>query len=82
MLLLGLLMTVLSAEPNVTVSDVACQSVGDCWLDADSKPIARPKKLRGKPIPGGDCGARLQWLRNKLACEKSVCVVRNIGDRC
>ena len=67
---------VLSADP------VPCQTVADCWLDADSRPIARPKKLRGKPIPKGDCGRKLQWLRHKLACEQNVCTVTNVGDGC
>lgn len=83
MLLLPLLVSVvLSSEPTTTVSEVACQSVSDCWLDEDSKPIARPKKFRGKPVPRGDCGKKLQWLRNKLACEENVCTVTHIGDKC
>ncbi len=81
MLLLPLLVSVvLSASP--IISDVPCQSVADCWLDAASKPIARPKKLRGKPVPRGDCGKNLQWLRTRLTCEQRVCTALVIGDRC
>jgi hypothetical protein len=71
---------VLSASP--TVSDVPCQTVADCWLDAASKPIARPKKFRGKPVPRGDCGRKLQWLRTRLACEQNLCTALDIGDKC
>ena len=78
-----LVVLVLSTDPRVKVSQVACQSVAECWLDADSKPIARPKKLRGKPVPRGDCsGKKLQWLRNRLACEENLCTVTFIGDKC
>ena len=81
MILLPLLASVvLSGSP--IVSDVPCETVADCWLDADSKPIARPKKFRGKPVPHGDCGRKIQWLRNKLSCEQNLCTVLNIGDRC
>jgi len=83
MLLLPLLVSVvLSTPPRTTVSDVACKTVEDCWLDADAKPIKRPKKFRGKPVPRGDCGEKLMWLRHRLACEQSVCTVTAIGDRC
>jgi hypothetical protein len=83
MLLLPVLIAVvLSSPPKSTVSEVACQSVADCWLDAESKPIARPNKLKGRAVPRGDCGKKLQWLRNRLACEESVCTVTFIGDKC
>ena len=82
MLLPLLVSVVLSTPPGPTVSDVACQSVADCWLDADSRPIKRPKKFRGKAIPQGDCGSRLQWLRNKLECSQKLCTVTYVGDRC
>ncbi len=83
MILLPLLMSVvLSADPKTTISDVPCQTVADCWLDADAKPIKRAKKLKGKAIPHGDCGSKLLWLRNKLSCEENVCVVKLIGDKC
>jgi len=73
------------ASPDTTVPDTAgvhCRSVRDCWLDGDGHPIARPKRYRGKPLPRGDCGAHLNWLRNHLSCEEQRCVVRHVGDRC
>ncbi|MBS1151739.1 MAG: hypothetical protein H6Q89_3437 [Myxococcaceae bacterium] len=83
MLLLPLIASLLLATaPRVTVSAVACQSVADCWLDEEAKPIKRPKQHRGKPLPAGDCGKKLKWLRNRLACEQSVCTVTFVGDRC
>jgi hypothetical protein len=44
--------------------------------------IARPKRYRGKPLPRGDCGKNLHWLRHRLVCEGGVCVSRNVGDMC
>lgn len=82
MLLPLLVALVLSSDPRRIVSEFPCETVADCWLDTDSKPIARPKKLRGKPLPRGDCSRKLQWLRNRLACEENVCTVTNIGDKC
>ena len=81
MLLLPLLVSVvLSAEPNV--SDVACQTVADCWLDVNGKAMARPASKRGHPLPRGDCGNNLLWLRNRLSCEEHVCKAEHVGDRC
>lgn len=79
-----LLTLLLSAEPDphTTVSTVPCQSVAECWLDANGKPIARPKKQRGRPLPKGDCGKNLLWLRNVLTCEQNVCVARFVSDGC
>jgi hypothetical protein len=59
-----------------------CKSVGDCWLDEEGHAISRPKKLRGRPIPRGDCGSKLLWLRHRLACIDERCVAVNVGDRC
>ncbi len=64
------------------VSDVACESVAQCWLDDEGKPIARPRRLRGKPIPRGDCGRNLKWLRNRLTCQEQRCAAVRIGDKC
>jgi len=63
-------------------SPVPCRSIRDCWLDADGTPIARPRRLRGKAIPKGDCGGNILWLRNRLACDQGRCVAAFIGDRC
>jgi hypothetical protein len=85
-MLLSLVAVLLSAEPNprVSASTVACTTVAECWLDADGKPIARPKKFKGKPLPTGDCGKRLVWLRNQLTCDETqkVCVAEHVGDKC
>lgn len=70
------------ANERVRVSDVPCKSVADCWLDANGKPIARPKAKRGRSFPRPDCGKNIVWLRNKLRCEDQVCVSEFIGDRC
>lgn len=61
---------------------VACQTVADCWLDSDGHAIRRPKQHAKKPIPRGDCGKRLLWLRHRLSCEENVCVAIRIGDKC
>lgn len=78
------LLALLHVEPRVTISEVPCQTVAACWLDPDGKPIARPKKLKGRPLPKGDCGKNKTWLRNVLTCDevKRVCVAEYIGDRC
>ena len=65
-----------------SVSEVPCETVAECWLDDEGQPIARPKKLRGKPVPKGDCGKKKLWLRNRLSCEESLCTVAHIGDKC
>ncbi len=83
--MIGAVLTLLlSAEPapRTTVSTIACQSVAECWLDSSGKPIARPKKLRTRALPKGDCGKNLLWLRNVLVCEQNVCVSRFVGDAC
>lgn len=83
--MLVLLVTALLAadpDPRRSVSEIACQTEAQCWMDADAKPIARPKKMKGKAFPRGDCGGRLLWLRNKVECQENVCVVRHVGDRC
>lgn len=61
---------------------VACRTVADCWLSPSGDPVKRPKRHRGKPLPRGDCGKNLRWLRNLLTCEESVCTVKRIGDKC
>ncbi len=61
---------------------VACRTVADCWLSPSGEPVRRPKRHRGKPLPRGDCGKNLRWLRNILTCEESVCTVKRIGDKC
>jgi hypothetical protein len=73
-----------SATPDDrrTVSDVPCKSIAQCWLDEDGKPIARPKKLAGKPLPRGDCGKHLEWLRNRLECDQNRCTATFVGDKC
>ncbi len=83
-MLLPLFFVVLAAVPygTVTVSDVPCKTVADCWLDKDGKPIARPKRMKGKKVPKGDCGKNLLWLRNVLTCEKDVCVAKFVSDMC
>lgn len=71
-----------STPDRRTVSDVPCKSVKDCWLDPDGKPEARPKAFRNKPIPRGDCGSHLLWLRNELSCEQDRCTATFVGDAC
>jgi hypothetical protein len=71
-----------TAVPDAKAGAVPCQTIADCWLDADGKAIARPKRFRSKPVPRGDCGKNLVWLRNRLTCEANVCAVTFIGDRC
>jgi hypothetical protein len=61
---------------------VRCETVGDCWLDAGGKAIKRPARFRRKPIPRGDCGKNLLWLRHILSCEQNRCVSQFIGDKC
>jgi hypothetical protein len=69
------------AKPSPPAA-VACETVADCWLDDSGAAIKRPKRHRGKPIPRGDCGARILWLRHKLTCEEKRCVAVHIGDKC
>jgi hypothetical protein len=38
--------------------------------------------MRGRPIPKGNCGENLLWLRNVLECKDSVCSAKFIGDMC
>ncbi len=76
-----LLALFLSASPDGGAG-VPCDSVAQCWLDEGGKAIARPKKLRGRPLPKGDCGPNLLWLRNRLTCEDRVCTAVHVGDRC
>jgi hypothetical protein len=75
-----LVLWLLAAEP--VRSDVQCRTVAECWLAEDGKPIARPRSKRGRPLPRGDCGKNLLWLRHQLSCEAGVCVSQLIGDRC
>ena len=82
MLFLPLMVSLVLRAPPVSVSEVPCQTVAECWMDPDAKPIKRPKQHRGKPVPRGDCGRSLQWLRNRLACQQGVCTVTHVGDRC
>jgi len=65
--------------PKVTIP---CQTVADCWLDSAGHAIARPRRKRGQPIPRGDCGGNIVWLRNRLMCIDHVCAAVHIGDRC
>ena len=68
---------------RITTSSVPCKTVAECWLDGAGKPIARPKKFKGKPLPKGECSSRgLLWLRNKLSCEENVCRAEFVGDMC
>lgn len=82
LLLPALLSFVVTAEPRKVVSEVACETVAQCWMDENGKPIARPKKLEGKSLPRGDCGRKLLWLRNRLTCDQRLCTVTYIGDKC
>ena len=61
---------------------VPCRSIDDCWMNASGEAIKRPGRLKGKPLPRGNCGNHIVWLRNELACEQNVCVVRHHGDKC
>jgi hypothetical protein len=80
--MLPLLASLLLSAAPLTPNEVPCQSIEDCWLNELGKPIKRPKRFRGKPLPPGDCGEKLNWLRNKLACEKNVCTALYVGDLC
>lgn len=75
----------LGADERGTVfSEVPCTSVKQCWLDADGKPIARPKKLRGAPLPKRDCDNTL-WLQHQLSCDEKrhVCASKLVlNDPC
>jgi hypothetical protein len=82
MIALALLASLLASPPPLKVSKAPCQTEAECWLDADGNPIARPKSKQGRPIPRGNCGALLVWLRNELSCQENVCVARLVGDRC
>jgi hypothetical protein len=84
MMLTSFLLWILGGMPmaQTTVSEVPCKTIADCWLDAEGKPIARPKAKRGRSIPRGDCGKNLLWLRNRLSCENQVCTAQHVGDRC
>ena len=81
---LPLIFVLLAAEQygTVTVSTVPCETVAQCWLDKDGKPIARPKRVKGKRLPKGDCGKNLLWLRHQLTCERAVCVAKFVSDSC
>jgi hypothetical protein len=82
--IVSLVLWLMSAAPDggVTVSAVPCTSVADCWLDANGKPVARPRRFRGRRIPRGNCGSNLLWLRYRLMCEKDLCAAENVGDKC
>ncbi len=84
MTIVSFMLWLLAAAPSerIHISTVPCKSVADCWLDADSNPIARPQSKRGRALPKPDCGKNIQWLRNRLSCEQQVCVVEHIGDKC
>ena len=75
-----LVLWLLAADP--VKSDVPCETVAQCWLDDDGKAIARPKSKKGRPLPKGNCGKNLFWLRHRLTCEEGVCVSQFIGDKC
>lgn len=75
-----LVLWLLSADP--VKSDVACETVAQCWLDESGKAIARPKSKKGRALPRGDCGRNVLWLRNRLTCDEGVCVSQNVGDKC
>jgi hypothetical protein len=61
---------------------VPCRSIADCWLDEAGQPIKRPRKLRGRQVPRGDCGANIFWLHHRLECIAAQCHVTIVGDRC
>ena len=75
-------LTVSPALGHRTPSEVPCKSVADCWLEEGGKPVKRPKKLKGRKVPRGDCGSHLLWLRNRLSCEQGVCTATFQGDKC
>lgn len=79
--MLLMLLAAAPADPP-SVEAVPCNTVADCWLDKDGRPIARPKAKRGRGLPRGDCGKNLLWLRTRLSCEHQVCVAQHVGDRC
>ncbi|MBX7099784.1 MAG: hypothetical protein K1X89_18860 [Myxococcaceae bacterium] len=79
---LGLALWLLAGAPRVTVSEVPCTTVDDCWLDEGGKPIARPRAKKGRALPRGDCGGKIEWLRNRLSCQNKVCTAELIGDKC
>ena len=70
------------ARAEAPAAPVPCKTIDDCWLDPSGAPIRRPRKLRKKAIPRGNCGTRLHWLRHVLSCEENVCTAKLIGDRC
>lgn len=80
-MLLPLLVSLVLSSPPI-VSAVPCQTVADCWLDDSGNAIQRPKKLKNKPVPKGDCGKNLNWLRRRLSCDESFCTVQYVGDKC
>lgn len=85
-MLLSLALWLLTAThtERLTLSTVSCRSVADCWLDAQGRPIARPRGKRGLKLPRGDCGRNLIWLRNRLLCteQEHVCASQFMGDAC
>ncbi|MBL8914094.1 MAG: hypothetical protein JNM17_25545 [Archangium sp.] len=71
--------------PKTTTADggvVSCQTVNECWLAPDGSPMPRPARFKKKPLPKGDCGKNLLWLRNRLTCEENVCKSTYMGDAC
>jgi hypothetical protein len=81
-LLLSLMLSSAPADESVPPSGPPCKSVEDCWLDSGGAAIARPKRLRKKPFPRGDCGMHHQWLSHRLSCDEGRCVSRHVGDKC
>jgi hypothetical protein len=82
-MLIALAVWLLTAAPEPGAEPrVPCRTVADCWLDRDGKVVARPKQFKGKPLPRGDCGEKLYWLRTHLTCEAKVCVATQQGDKC
>jgi hypothetical protein len=81
-----LVLWLLSADAGVadagSAPGVSCKTVADCWLDENGQAIARPKAKKGKPVPRGDCGGNILWLRHRLACDEGTCKAVFIGDRC
>lgn len=78
---LALLIALVTSTPDA--GTVSCKSVNDCWLDGEGHAIARPKKLKGRPLPRGDCGKNILWLRNLLECtDEGLCKATHVGDRC
>lgn len=59
-----------------------CKTVDDCWLDGSGAAIRRPARFKGKPLPQGNCGSRILWLRTELRCDEGICVARHRGDKC